>query len=52
MSEYVDLVRVCVLSLCHEIEMISQRVFGFRNFENYRLRVLAHCDWNGVINRI
>jgi len=21
------------------------------NFENYRLRVLAHCGWDGVINR-
>jgi len=27
-------------------------VFGFRNFENYRLRVLAHCGWDGIINRV
>ncbi len=35
-----------------KMEMMSRRAFGFRNFENYRLRVLAHCGWNGVINRI
>jgi len=35
-----------------KMEMISRRAFGFRNFENYRLRVLAHCGWNGVINRV
>ena len=23
-----------------------------RNFENYRLRVLVHCGWDGVINRV
>ncbi len=22
------------------------------NFENYRVRVLAQCGWNGVINRV
>lgn len=26
-----------------KMEMISRRAFGFRNFENYRLRVKAHC---------
>jgi len=26
-----------------KMEMISRRAFGFRNFENYRLRVRAHC---------
>ena len=34
-----------------EPEMISRRAFGFRNFNNYRLRVLALCGWNGIINR-
>ncbi len=37
--------------LHNKMEMISRRAFGFRNFENYRLRVLALCGWNGVINR-
>jgi len=27
----------------NKMEMISRRAFGFRNFENYRLRVLVHC---------
>jgi transposase len=35
-----------------KMEMISRRAFGFRNFENYRLRVLAHCGWNGIFNRV
>lgn len=35
-----------------KMEMMSRRAFGFRNFENYLLRVLAHCGWGGVINRI
>lgn len=35
-----------------KMEMLSRRAFGFRNFENYRLRVLAHCGWDGVINRV
>jgi len=34
-----------------KMEMISRRAFGFRNFENYRLRVLTHCGWDGIINR-
>ena len=34
------------------MEMLSRRAYGFRNFENYRLRVLAQCGWNGVINRV
>ena len=25
--------------------MLSRRAYGFRNFENYRLIVLAHCGW-------
>ena len=31
-----------------KMEMISRRAFGFRNFKNYRLRVIALCGWNGV----
>jgi transposase len=27
----------------NKMEMISRRAYGFRNFENYRLRVKAHC---------
>ncbi|MEI6056695.1 MAG: transposase, partial [Lentisphaerota bacterium] len=26
-----------------KMEMISRRAYGFRNFENYRLRVRALC---------
>ena len=36
----------------NKMEMISRRAFGFRNFENYRLRVLTHCGWDGMINRV
>jgi transposase len=35
--------------LHNKMEMISRRAFGFRNFENYRMRVLALCGWNGII---
>ena len=35
-----------------KMEMISRRAYGFRNFENYRLRVLTHCGWDGIINRV
>ena len=31
-----------------KMEMISRRAFGFRNFQNYRLRVIALCGWEGV----
>jgi transposase len=31
-----------------KMEMLSRRAFGFRNFANYRARVLAHCGWDGV----
>jgi transposase len=31
-----------------KMEMISRRAFGFRNFRNYRLRVIALCGWDGV----
>lgn len=26
-----------------KMEMLSRRVFGFRNFQNHRIRVLAQC---------
>ncbi len=35
-----------------KMEMLSRRAFGFRNFENYRMRVLAQCGWDGLINRV
>ena len=35
-----------------KMEMMSRRAYGFRNFENYRLRVLAHCGSNGVFCRV
>ena len=35
-----------------KMEMMTRRSFGFRNFENYRLRVLTHCGWDGMINRV
>lgn len=31
-----------------KMEMISRRAYGFRNFQNYRLRVIALCGWDGV----
>ncbi len=34
-----------------KMEMMTRRAYGFRNFENYRTRVLTHCGWNGVYNR-
>lgn len=36
----------------NKMEMISRRAYGFRNFKNYRLRVLALCGWRGIINRV
>ena len=35
-----------------KMEMLSRRAYGFRNFENYRMRVLTQCGWSGVINRV
>ncbi len=35
-----------------KMEMLSRRAYGFRNFQNDRIRVLAHCGWNGIINRV
>lgn len=34
--------------LHNKMEVISRRAFGFRNFKNYRLRVIALCGWNGL----
>lgn len=36
----------------NKMEMMSRRAYGFRNFENYRLRVMTHCGWHGIINRV
>lgn len=38
--------------LHNKMEMISRRAFGFRNFKNYRLRVIALCGWNGIFTRV
>ena len=35
-----------------KMEMMSSRAFGFRYFANYRLLVLTHCGWDGIINRV
>ena len=35
-----------------KMEMMSRRAFGFKNFENYRMRVMTHCGWDGIINRV
>ncbi len=35
-----------------KMKMMTRRAYGFRNFENYRLRVLTHCGWDGIINRV
>jgi len=35
-----------------KMEMLSRRAYGLRNFENYRLRVLAQCGWNGQMNQV
>lgn len=34
------------------MEMISRRAFGFKNFQNYRKRVIALCGWDGLWNRV
>lgn len=31
-----------------KMEMLSRRSYGFRNFKNYRLRVIALCGWDGL----
>jgi transposase len=35
-----------------KMEMLSRRAYGFRNFSNYRIRVLAHCGWDGIFTRV
>ena len=35
-----------------KIEMMSRLAYGFKNFNNYRLSVFAHCGWIGIINRV
>lgn len=35
-----------------KMEMMSRRAYGFKNFENYRKRVMTHCGWDGIINRV
>jgi len=35
-----------------KMEMMSRRAYGFKNFENYRMRVMTHCGWDGIINRV
>ena len=34
--------------LHNAMEVISRKAFGFKNFQNYRLRVIALCGWDGV----
>lgn len=36
----------------NKMEVMSRRDYGSINFENYRLRVLTHCGWDGIINRV
>ena len=36
----------------NKMEIMRRCAYGFRNFENYRLRVLTHCRWDGIINRV
>ena len=36
----------------NKMEMMTRRAYGFRNFENYRIRVMTHCGWDGIINRV
>ena len=35
-----------------KMEMMSRGAYGFKNFENYRMRVMTHCGWDGIINRV
>ena len=36
----------------NKIEVMTRRAYGFRNFENYRLSVMTHCGWDGIIDRV
>jgi len=50
----------CLGEQCHvrqplEVRIASEELGTLtmrKNFENYRMRVLAQCGWNGVINRV
>jgi transposase len=35
----------------NKMEVISRRAYGYRNFKNYRRRVLAMSGWDGVLSR-
>ena len=35
-----------------KMKILSHRAFEFGKVENCRLRVLALCGWNGLINRV
>jgi transposase len=35
----------------NKMEVISRRAYGYRNFTNYRRRVLAMSGWDGVLSR-
>jgi transposase len=32
----------------NKMALITRRAYGFRNFQNYRMRVLALCGWDGL----
>jgi len=36
----------------NKMELITRRAYGMRNFNNYRLRVLALCAWKGDFRRV
>ena len=36
--------------LHNKMEMLSRRAFGFRNFDNYRLRVRIHCGYALIVS--
>lgn len=33
----------------NKMELISRRAYGYRNFNNYKMRVLALCGWDGIL---
>jgi len=40
-----------ILRVYTKMAMLSRQAYGLRNFENNRIRVLAHCAWDGIVNR-
>jgi|GEM_PF-4059122 len=34
------------------LKRLAMTTYGIRNFENYRMRGLTHCGWDGIINRV